>query len=274
MFQEFLRYLGYLVFELLPLGAEGHSDLINYYFGYSTVDQYSRTLCLSSLSLGLFIYFYSDIYKLFKELFKGTWLILIGRGTVHQVCTEFKYLNLLISIIGMAIAAVVYSMFSHHFEQGYYFVGGMLILSGVVLRASETFAFIKVDGKLLGYREFFSFFIMQILSSFPGASRMALMMGSGKFMGVEKKHLIKFVFISFIPVLVVRLAFNIDSFYTLYSVLYGHIWMFAVLTALTIVLTAVFVRVFNSVNFYKFYYYLIGLGVWTILDVFFSKKGL
>ncbi len=274
MFQEFLRLFAYIVCELLPLGAEGHAGLLEYYFKFSTVTEQSRILCLSSLGLGILIYFYSDCYKLVKELFKGIWLLVIGRGTVHQICTEFKYLNLLISVVGVALASYVYFIFADHVVYSYYLIGAMLIVSGLVLRLSKTFAFIKVDGRLLGYREFFSFFFIQVLGSLPGASRMALMMGGGKFLGVEKKHLIKFVFLSFIPVVFIRLAFNLDSLYTLYSVLYGNMWWFIGLTFSTLLFTTVCVRIFNSVSFYKFYYYLIGLGLWTILDVFFAKRGL
>jgi len=274
MFYEFLRFLGYIALDILPLGAESHTILINYYFNYSSITNEIRILCLSSMGLGLFLYFIFDYYKIFKEFFKGLRLILIGRGTIKQVCTELRLLNMMISIIGVVIACYLSYEFLPDLSNNMYLVGAMLIVSGLTLRIPETFAHIKMDGRLFSYKEFFVFAFLQFLGALPGASRMAILMGGGKFLGIEKKHLIKFTFLSLTPVIFIRLAYTVPAFGDISSVIeHNLIWMGA-LTLLTMIVTSICVRVFSSVSFYKFYYYLIGIGAWTILDVLFGKRGL
>ncbi len=274
MFYEFLRFLGYIVLDILPLGAESHADLINYYFNYPSITNEIRILCLSSMGLGLFLYFIFDYYKIFKEFFKGLRLILIGRGTIKQVCTELRSLNMLISIIGVVVACYLSYEFLPDLNNNMYLIGSMLIISGLTLRIPETFAHIKMDGRLFSYKEFFIFASLQFLGALPGASRMAILMGGGKFLGVEKKHLIKFTFLSLTPVIFIRLAYTVSNFEAISSVLENNLTWMGVLTLLTMILTSICVKIFSSVSFYKFYYYLIGIGAWTILDVLFGKRGL
>jgi len=272
MLYEFIKLFIYEVCELLPLGAEAHAKLISYYFNYPTVSYEERIICLLALGIGVFIYFISDFYKMIKEAFRATWLLLIGRGIVSHVCKEFKYLNLLLSVV--AVGAVYYPahLLSEHIGNSYYLIGGMLIVSAFFLRISETFAFIKMDGRLLGYKDAFCFVALQIISAFPGASRMAIMIGGGKFLGIEKKHLIKFVFLSFVPVIFIRLGFYLEDVNTLFQIVYQHLWMFVALTLACVVFVAIAMKIFVSEGFYKFYYYLAGLGAWTILDVLFGKR--
>ncbi len=272
MFYEFIKLFAYEVCELLPLGAETHAKLMSYYFNYPAVSYEERIICLFALGLGVFIYFISDFYKMIKEAIRATWLLLIGRGIVSSLCREFKYLNLLLSVVAVGVVSYPAYLLSEYIGTSYYLIGGMLIVSAFFLRLSETFAFIKIDGSLLGYKEAFSFVGLQILSAFPGASRMAIMVGGGKFLGVEKKHLIKFVFLSFLPVVFIRLGFCLEDINSLFQIVFQNLWMFLALTIACVVFIAIAMKIFVSEGFYKFYYYLAGLGAWTILDVLFGKR--
>lgn len=274
MFYEFLKFFAYQVCDLLPLGSETHVKLVSYYFNYEAISGHQKIVCLILLALSIFTYFISDFYKMIKESFRATWLLFIGRGTVREVCTDFKYLNMLLSVLTVSASAYFSFMLGDHLGSSYYLIGGMLLVSAFALRVSETFAFVKTDGKLLGYREVFGFVVLQLLSSFSGASRMALMMGGGKFMGIEKKHLIRFIFLSLAPVIIIRIVMLYPDMNAVYETVIGNIWTFIILFFCCLVFLAISMRIFVSEGFYKFYYYLAGLGIWTILDFFFSKRGL
>jgi undecaprenyl pyrophosphate phosphatase UppP len=124
----------------------------------------------------------------------------------------------------------------------------------------------------MGYKDTAFLIVLQILSAQTGASRMALMMGGAKFLGVEKKHLIKFTFLSLIPVLIMELAFNLEDISTLYYIVTGNLNIFIIVLVSSFILVATAKRVFAMQEFYKFYYYLAGLGIWTILDILFGKR--
>ncbi|MEI6080444.1 MAG: undecaprenyl-diphosphate phosphatase [bacterium] len=275
MIASIIRLFGYMIADLLPLGGEIHFRLMNYYFKYPLLSYESLVIVHVLLILGLSLYFSRDILNMFGEFFRGIWIIASGRATIKRTCTDFKMLNMLLVTILVSFVAFFLIFLRMDYEYSLYLVGAMLILSAIVLRVAEVFTLIKIDAKVMNFKESMLFALLQALAMFPGVARPALFMSVGKFLGVERKHLAKMVFISLIPILVFELVFVVGVDPTqIIGILYRSWLLCAILLALLIIALDVVFVITTSSSYYKFYYYLAGLGVWTILDLLFAKRGL
>ena len=275
MIASIIRLFSYMVAELLPLGGEIHFRLLNYYFKYPLLSHESLVVVHIILIICLFIYFIKDIGRMFGESFRGLWIVASGRATIKRTCTDFKMLNMLLVIILITFVSCFLMFLRSDYEYSLYLVGAMLILSAVILRVAEIFTLIKVDAKVMSFKEALIFGVLQALSVLPGIARPAIFMSIGKFLGIEKKHLAKMILISFIPVLIFELIFvtGFDPIQTIYII--QHSWLLcSILFILAIISLDIVFAVMTSPSYYKFYYYLVGLGIWTILDLFFAKRGL
>lgn len=275
MIASIIRLFSYMVADLLPLGGDLHFKLLNYYFKYPLLSNDSLIIVHVILIIGLTVYFIKDIIKMYSELFKGLWIILSGRATIKRTCTDLKMLNMLLVSTFITVVSYFVVIIRAEYDYSLYLMGGMLILSAIILRVSEVFTLIKVDAKVMTVKETVVFILLQALSMLPGVARPGVFMGVGKFLGLEKKQLAKMIFISFIPVLILEMIF-IHGFdpVTAFNILKDS-WLLCLIlfTLLVIALDVIFV-ITTSKSYYKFYYYLAGLGLWTILDIFFSKRGL
>ena len=274
MIKEILNYFGYALAELLPIGGKVHFEFLNHYFKYPLLGADPLLIIYSALLVGLFIYFIRDIFRILIEIFKALRLLLIGRATIRSVCTEFKMLNLfLVTIVATAVYYPI-ARISYEYSYSLYLSCGLMIVSAVLLRLSEVFTIIKVDGMVFNKKETLLFTVAQALSVIPGFSRIASMMALGKFLGSEKKHLAGLVLLSFIPLVIIQLSFMNSDVNYIFNILYVNWKVFLIVAGLIVLSLDFILMLLASPSFYKFYYYLAGIAVWTILDMFFSKRGL
>ena len=270
MILSLIKLFGYILVDLFPFSADAHIRLIDYYFKYSFWNNDFAIIVNFVLMLAIFIYFFKYLVKMVEEIVKSTFFMLSGRASIRVISSDFKMLNIFLVTVCTSVAAYFFYFIKTDYNYSKYLIASMLIISGLVLRLTEVFTLVKKDPRVMNTRDAFLFSLLQVLSFIPGLPRTAIMMSLGKFLGMEKKHLAKMVLISLIPMLFLNLYYLglgnvlpvIQSSWLLCLLLFFVLmlfmnWMFSVIT---------------SVNFYKFYYYLVGLGVWTILDLLFSKR--
>jgi len=274
MIRDILNYFGYAIGELLPLDGRVHFEFLNYYFKYPLLSTDSLLVIYSAIFLGLFIYFIRDIFKIFYELFKAINLLLRGRATIYSVSTELKMLNLFLVTLIASIVYLPIAIWSSQYDFSLYLSCALMIISAALLRLSEIFTLIKVDGKVFGVKESVILIAAQVVSVIPGFSRVASMMALGKFMGSEKKRLATFVLISFMPMVIIQIfCMNSDGLYVLNTLLAN--WkLFLIISGMVVLSLDLVMLILVSPGFYKFYYYIGGVAIWTILDMFFSRRGL
>ncbi len=274
MIQDVLRYFGFVIGEMLPLDGRVHFEFIHYYFKYPLLTSDSLLIIYSAILLGLILYFVRDISRIVYESIKSIKLLLLGRATVISVCTEFKMLNLfLVTLIATAVYYPV-AVLASRYNFSLYLSCGLMVLAAVLLRLSEVFTIIKVNGRLFGVKETALFTLTQVISVIPGFSRVASMMALGKFMGSEKKHLATFVLMSFIPVVIIQLLLINSDYNSVLSVLTVNWKIFFIISGMVVLSLDLITLILTSPSFYKFFYYIGGVALWTILDMFFSKRGL
>jgi hypothetical protein len=128
MFHELIKYLAYTVCDIFPIGAASHLKLANYYFSYSSISQDDVLLCMLSITIGIVTCFIADICKMLKELLRVFWLLLLGRGTLKQMCSEYKHLNMLIIILAISLFYYPSILLREYIGVNYYLIGALLLI--------------------------------------------------------------------------------------------------------------------------------------------------
>jgi len=274
MIQDILRYFGFAVGEMLPLDGRAHFEFMHYYFKYPLLTNDNLLIIYSAILLGFVLYFIRDIFKIVYESLKSIRLLVLGRATIVSVCTEFKMLNLfLVTLMATAVYYPV-AVWSYKYDFSLYLSCVLMVVAAILLRLSEVFTIVKVDGRVFGVKEAAVLTVAQIVSVIPGFSRVASMMALGKFMGSEKKHLAAFVLISFIPVVIIQLLLVNNDYNYLVTTLTINWKIFLIISGMVVLSLDLITLILTSPSFYKFFYYIGGVALWTILDQFFSKRGL
>ena len=274
MIHDVLRYFGFAVGEMLPLDGRVHFELMHHYFQYPILTSDNLLVVYSAILSGFFLYFIRDIVKIVHEFLKSIKLLILGRATIISICTEFKMLNIFLVTLMATIVYYPIAVWSYRYNFSLYLSCGLMVLAAVLLRLSEVFTIVKINGKIFGIKEAAVFTVAQVLSVIPGFSRVASMMALGKFMGSEKKHLATFVLMSFLPVVIIQLFLVNSDYNYIVSVLTTNWKMFFIVSGLVLLSLDLIMLILTSSSFYKFFYYIGGVALWTILDLFFSKRGL
>jgi undecaprenyl pyrophosphate phosphatase UppP len=265
-----VKLSGYILAEILPFSAEAQIILINYYFKYSFWNKDFEIMANLVFLLTIFVYFFRDFIKMFQEFLKGVFFAFSGRASLKIISSDFKMLNILLVTLLIGTSAYCFYFIKTDYSYSKIFIASMLIVSGLLLRVSEIFTLVKKDPRVLSVRDSFVFSLLQVLSFIPGIPRTAVMMSLGKFMGVEKNHLIRMIFVSLVPILFLNLYHL--GLVNVIEVIQSSWTTCLVLLIILLSLMNWILSILRSTSFYKFYYYLVGLGVWTILDLLFAKR--
>ncbi|MBN1114651.1 MAG: undecaprenyl-diphosphate phosphatase [Oligoflexia bacterium] len=273
MFVVIIQCLLYLVAEMLPLDGYAHQRLISYYYGAEKLEQEFMIVIYISLALGLCIYYSKDLLRMFTDSFRGFYSVLSGRRSFRVTSTNFKMFNIFVTMSVMTI--IVFPLLNlGELDFGVDRVAVIFLVTALILRLSTSFTLVKVDGRYLDIKEILVLSLVQIIGLIPGFSRTAMLIGVGSFMGTEKKYLVKLVLISFIPLLVLKLFFMGVPASSVFWIVLERWYLLLFFTGVVMLLIKLLYYIVFSNRFYKFYLYLAGIGIWTLLDVYFSKRGL
>lgn len=173
--------------EFLPVSSSGHIELGKYLFGIELKDDllFSLLLHLATV-LSTIIVFRKDILQIIKELFQFNW----------NPSTRFV-LYILVSMLPVFIVGIFFKDAVESFYNGNIaFVGAMLIITGLLLLASEK---IKTKTKSLGFSTAFIIGIAQAIAVLPGISRSGATIATGLLQGVDRNAIARFSFLMVIP---------------------------------------------------------------------------
>lgn len=269
----------YIIGELLPIDGQAHLKLYSYYFNKSMPSEFTYNFIYLSLILGIFIFLLKDVLLILKESFKAINNLRTGRSSFDTVCSEYKQFNLFVFIVFIfLINFLIIRYFNFVFELSVnnYLLSFLLIISGAMLFLSRYFAVVKVFPFLFNIKELIIFALINFVCIIPGFSRMALMLSSATVLGFEKKYAYKFsllsLFVFLTYFLFIRTNFDISFFESIVFTNYLYILLINVFFILIIL--KIFYNLIASIRVTRFYLYLFILGLWTILDLYFSKRGL
>ena len=189
------------VAEFLPISSSGHlaiaEHLLNLQGAANVPDFYDVLLHLGTL-VAVFVAYWGDIRDMVVEFFTG-----IGDLAHHSTPNPVppaRWLILLIVVGTLPLFVMV--PFRHFFEglgDNMYFIGGALIVTGILLFASDRVHHGRKTEKTATMLDALLVGIGQAIALCPGISRSGMTITSGCFAGFERKFAVRFAFLLSIP---------------------------------------------------------------------------
>jgi len=173
--------------EFLPVSSSGHIELGKYLFGIELKDDllFSLFLHLATV-LSTIIVFRKDILSIIKELFQFKF------NEATRFVTYILISMLPVFIVGIFFKDAVESFYNGNIA----FVGAMLIITGLLLLASEK---INAKTRNLNAPSAFIIGIAQAIAVLPGISRSGATIATGLISGVDRSAIARFSFLMVIP---------------------------------------------------------------------------
>ena len=189
------------VAEFLPISSSGHlaiaEHLLNLQGAANVPDFYDVLLHLGTL-VAVFIAYWDDIRDMVVEFFTG-----IGDLAHHSTPNPVPPARrLILLIIVGTLPLFVMVPFRRFFEglgDNMYFIGGALIVTGILLFASDRVHHGRKTEKTATMLDALLVGIGQAIALCPGISRSGMTITSGCFAGFERKFAVRFAFLLSIP---------------------------------------------------------------------------
>ncbi len=189
------------VAEFLPISSSGHlaiaEHLLNLQGAANVPDFYDVLLHLGTL-VAVFVAYWGDIRDMVVEFFTG-----IGDLAHHSTPNPVPPARrLILLIIVGTLPLFVMVPFRRFFEglgDNMYFIGGALIVTGILLLASDRVHHGRKTEKTATMLDALLVGIGQAIALCPGISRSGMTITSGCFAGFERKFAVRFAFLLSIP---------------------------------------------------------------------------
>ena len=189
------------VAEFLPISSSGHlaiaEHLLNLQGAANVPDFYDVLLHLGTL-VAVFVAYWGDIRDMVVEFFTG-----IGDLAHHSTPNPVPPARrLILLIIVGTLPLFVMVPFRRFFEglgDNMYFIGGALIVTGILLFASDRVHHGRKTEKTATMLDALLVGIGQAIALCPGISRSGMTITTGCFAGFERKFAVRFAFLLSIP---------------------------------------------------------------------------
>ena len=189
------------VAEFLPISSSGHlaiaEHLLNLQGAANVPDFYDVLLHLGTL-VAVFVAYWGDIRDMVVEFFTG--IDDLAHHSTPNPVPPARRLILLIIVGTLPLFVMV--PFRHFFEglgDNMYFIGGALIVTGILLFASDRVHHGRKTEKTATMLDALLVGIGQAIALCPGISRSGMTITSGCFAGFERKFAVRFAFLLSIP---------------------------------------------------------------------------
>ncbi len=258
------------VAEFLPISSSGHLAIAQNLLGMrgvSDIPEFFDILLHLGTLLAVFAAYWNDIVDMIVEFFAGISDI-AHRSTPTPVPPARRLILLLIvgSLPLFAVLPVKDKI--RGLADNMYFVGGALIVTGVLLFASDRVKKGRKNEKTAKLLDVFLVGCAQLLATFPAISRSGMTITAGCFVGFERKFAVRFSFLLSIPaVLAANLLAVLDVLET--GIDWASVPVYLVGVAVAAVSGYLSIRLLRYIadkgRFGAFAYYCWGVGILTIV---------
>ena len=189
------------VAEFLPISSSGHlaiaEHLLNMQGAASVPDFFDVLLHLGTL-VAVFIAYWGDIRDMIVEFFDG--IGDLARHSTPNPMPPARRLILLIIVGTLPLFVMVpFRRFFTGLSDNMYFIGGALIVTGVLLFASDRARRGRKTEKTATMLDALLVGIGQAIALCPGISRSGMTITAGCFTGFERRFAVRFAFLLSIP---------------------------------------------------------------------------
>lgn len=173
--------------EFLPVSSSGHIELgqalLNFDLGEEDL-LFSLIVHLATV-LSTIIIFRKDILEIIQGLLKFKW----NEETEYAV-------KILMSMVPVGLVGVFFKdQIEALFDGRIFFVGCMLILTGLLLFLTKYASSIAKEGRAVNYKDAIIIGLAQAVAVLPGISRSGSTIATGLLLGVDKAKIAKFSFL-------------------------------------------------------------------------------
>lgn len=188
------------VAEFLPISSSGHLAIAEHLLASGSIDVpefYDVLLHLGTL-IAVFVAYWQDIREMIVEFFSG--VRDLTRGTTPNPVPPARRLILLIIVGTLPLFAVLpVKKLVEGLGDNLYFVAGALVLTGVLLFASDRVRKGRKTEKNATLVDVLLVGVGQAIATCPGISRSGTTITAGCFVGFERKFAVRFSFLLSIP---------------------------------------------------------------------------
>lgn len=189
------------VSEFLPISSSGHLSIAQNLFGLEVEgsgDMFFEVLLHLGTLAAVFVVYWADIKEMVLEFFRT--IGDIRRGGMPNPIPPARRLILLI-IVGTLPLFLVLPIqdFVEGLSSNTYVVGAALLLTGVLLFASDRVRKGKKAERSATLADVVMVGVGQAVATCPGLSRSGTTIAIGCFMGMERKFAVRFAFLLSIP---------------------------------------------------------------------------
>jgi undecaprenyl-diphosphatase len=208
--------------------------------------------------LAVVVYFWTDI----RGIIKGMGSILKRREENREGAKLFFWI--ILATIPTGLMGILFKDWFESFFSKPKLVGGMLILTGLILWLTR---WVKKEGKPLGQMGWFSTILIGIaqgVAIIPGISRSGATISTGLFCGLDRELSARFSFLLSIPAILGATILEInkmDSGGALWTTLIGS----AIAFGLGILALNFLIKIIRMGKIFNFSYYCYGLGILMII---------
>jgi undecaprenyl-diphosphatase len=244
--------------EFLPISSSGHLVFFQSLLGLKEPPIFFDVMLHLGTLLAVVVYFRTDIRKIIE-----------GIGSTLRRKEENKqeaklFLLIILATIPTGLMGILFKDWFESFFSKPKLVGGMLILTGLILWLTR---WTKKEGKSLGRMGWFDAILIGIaqgIAIIPGISRSGATISMGLFCGLDRELSAKFSFLLSIPAILGAILLEykkMDTVSGLGSMLIGTAVAFGVgILALTVL-----IRIIKMGKIFSFSYYCCGMGILMII---------
>lgn len=196
LFEAFILGMVQGLTEFLPVSSSGHIQIGSFLFGIDPKENLLFSVIVHGATvLSTIIVLRKDIVDIITQLLKFEW----NKETKFVV-------NILISMIPVFIVGMFFKeQVEAFFEKQIIFVAGMLMITGLLLSATQFLKTFDNTGDVTPMKAFI-IGMAQAFAVLPGISRSGATIATGMILGVEKEEATKFSFLMvIIPILGISL---------------------------------------------------------------------
>lgn len=263
------------VTEFLPISSSGHLAIAQNLLGQSVEgadDAFFSILLHLGTLVAVFVAYWSDIKEMVIEFFLG--IRDIARHSTPVPVPPARRLILMIVVGTLPLFAVLpIKDFVEGLSSNTYFVGVALLLTGVMLFASDRVHKGKKTAKSASMVDALIVGVGQAIATVPGISRSGTTICTGCFLGFERKFAVRFAFLLSIPAVMGANILSIkDAIGTVDPALIPVYLVGVVAAAVSGYFSIFLVRLITSKEkFGAFAYYCWAVGLLTLVLTFILK---
>ena len=197
----YAAFMGLLqgVTEFLPVSSSGHLSLFQNFFGGDGPDNLFNVLLHFATLLAVFVFYRRDIAEMILEFFRAI-RDLFSRGSRADKVPPARRLVAMI-VLGTLPLLIVLPFKDMVEELGgsTLFIGCALLVTGLILFASDRFAKGRKTEKTMGVTDALVVGCAQALAVVPGLSRSGSTISAGVAVGLDRPFAVRFSFLLSLP---------------------------------------------------------------------------